>query len=123
MQQVDLGDVLEFYGVQFRGTRREEKVLCPVHSESNPSMSINLLKGVAHCWSCGWAGDGLALISELEGIDRSASAKVAASRSFKALDAEGSGAEVSFGSVPSGRVVRRKGRKRGKSQYLPPWIV
>ena len=123
MQQVDLGDVLEFYGVQFRGNRREEKVLCPVHSDTNPSLNINLLKNVGKCHACGWAGSGLELIMAMEGIDRDASRGFAANHRFKAFDAEGSGAEISFGSVPRGGVVRRKGRKRGKSQYVPPWIV
>ena len=123
MQQVDLGDVLEFYGVQFRGTRREEKVRCCVHDDSTPSLNINLLKNVGKCHACGWAGSGLELIMAMEGIDRDASRGFAANHRFKAFDAEGSGAEVSFGSVPRGGVVRRKGRKRGKSQYLPPWAV
>ena len=118
MRQVDLGDVLEFYGVQFRGTRREEKVLCPVHSDTNPSLNINLLKNVGKCHACGWAGNGLELIMAMEGIDRDASRGFAERSGFKAVTGSGDAdPEPGNGTF----APQRRKRRRGKSTYTPPW--
>lgn len=45
------------------------KISCVFHSDDNPSMSLNVDKQYAHCFSCQWAGDSFALIMEVENTD------------------------------------------------------
>lgn len=38
----------------FRSTN--EMIQCPFHKDKTPSMSIDLSRGICHCFSCGWKG-------------------------------------------------------------------
>lgn len=52
-----------------RGGSGNALILCPAHSERNPSCSVHLASGKAHCFSCGWAvGDVVALHHALGGF-------------------------------------------------------
>ncbi|MFI5297766.1 MAG: CHC2 zinc finger domain-containing protein [Polyangiales bacterium] len=47
-------------------------VVCPFHGDRRPSMSITLATDGTtrvHCFGCGWSGDALALIAEVNGLD------------------------------------------------------
>ena len=47
---------------------RVGNVLCVLHSESTPSMSIDRERGLYKCHSCGKGGDVFTLLNELEGL-------------------------------------------------------
>lgn len=66
--EVDLGKILDFYGVAYRNQSGWHNILCPVHSERNPDCGVNLDAGRIKCHACGFRGDGLDLIMELEGV-------------------------------------------------------
>lgn len=56
------------------GAKRQPRgrvVLCPHHREKNPSCSVQTRDGrvVAHCFTCGWRGDSLAIVAEVRGLD------------------------------------------------------
>lgn len=53
VQDADAGEVL---------------INCPFHGETNPSLSVNLAKGVFHCFSCKESGPFAKLIAEFDGI-------------------------------------------------------
>lgn len=50
---------------------REVKIVCPVHDDNKPSLSINLEKRLFRCLACQVAGDMVLLLRYLEGRDRS----------------------------------------------------
>jgi DNA primase len=43
--------------------------LCPFHSDSSPSLSVNLQTGLFKCFACGAAGDAFAFYQKLKGVD------------------------------------------------------
>jgi DNA primase len=45
------------------------QALCPFHDERTPSMSVDVVKKLYHCFGCGAGGDGISFIRELEGVD------------------------------------------------------
>ena len=61
---VDLVALLEAHGVAVRKVGRGRKALCPFHEEKTPSLSIDLKKGVYHCFGCGKSGDSLTFLQE-----------------------------------------------------------
>jgi DNA primase len=43
--------------------------LCPFHNENTPSLSVTDGKGVFHCFGCHAAGDVIAFVQKIEGVD------------------------------------------------------
>ena len=68
-ERPDVQQVLEHYGVNVTGLHGNRQVLCPVVPENVPSCSVNLDKGLIHCFGCGFAGDSISLIMEKEHCD------------------------------------------------------
>ena len=62
--RVDLVALFEAHGLAVRKMGRGFKALCPFHSETTPSMSIDRKKGVYHCFGCGKSGDHLTFLQE-----------------------------------------------------------
>lgn len=56
--------------MELRGSGREESVLCPVHSEDRPSMTVNAEKGVFFCFACDFKGNAISLVMAMESVDR-----------------------------------------------------
>ena len=54
--------ILEHYGLNIS----KNKCLCPFHNDTNPSMSIHIGKGIAHCFSCGAGGNAISFIQKYE---------------------------------------------------------
>lgn len=54
--------ILEHYGLNIS----KNKCLCPFHNDTNPSMSIHTVKGIAHCFSCGAGGNAVSFIQKYE---------------------------------------------------------
>ena len=70
--------ILERYDVRFRSTvNGNQKVRClnraaHPNGDRNPSASVNLGRGLYHCFACGLSGDGYDILYELEGLKAAA---------------------------------------------------
>lgn len=114
----DLQEVLEHYGAHVHG---DGKILCLVHEEDNPSMNVQLGKGLWFCHSCGQGGSSWDMIMKKEGVDFSGARTIAASAGFASAAHEGSGDDV-----PGVLGRRRPGVSRGSrtsrgSAWRRPW--
>jgi DNA primase len=58
-------EVAERYGLRFNSAGF---ALCPFHSERTPSFKIH--NGRGHCFGCGWHGDAIDFVQQLQGIGR-----------------------------------------------------
>ena len=52
----------------FKVSRNEAKTLCPLHSDTNPSLRVNIEKGVWFCDPCGKGGDLFQLVATYYGL-------------------------------------------------------
>lgn len=48
---------------------REYKACCPFHSERTPSFTVNDALSFAHCFGCGWHGDVIRVVMDMERCD------------------------------------------------------
>jgi len=48
---------------------REFRACCPFHADRTPSFYVNDDKGFAHCFGCGWHGDGPDFLMAVHGCD------------------------------------------------------
>lgn len=53
--------------VKLQRTGREYKGLCPFHQERTPSFTVVDANEWAHCFGCGWHGDVIRFVMEIEG--------------------------------------------------------
>lgn len=76
-EELDIGAVLDFYGLQYRSDRRgEQSIKCPIHEDRTPSASLNLDKGLWNCFSCNTGGDAISLIMTREVLTYEAALKI-----------------------------------------------
>ncbi len=63
-------DILEVVGKHVKLERRGKNYfgLCPFHDDKNPSMSVNVEKGIFTCFSCGTKGDAIIFNQKIKGI-------------------------------------------------------
>lgn len=56
---MDVKELLTNKNIKFKSSARDYVINClnPEHEDSNPSMRIDKLTGVFHCFSCGFSGD------------------------------------------------------------------
>lgn len=121
----DIGAVLEHYGVPIYSSRRHLNVLCPIHDDGRPSMSVDLDEDLFHCFACDKGGTALHLISEMEGISLDEAREFAASHGWtEGGTASGNGTVLSrprslygtgFGSAGSAD------DRRLRTKYVPSW--
>ena len=64
-----LGDVVEGYGVQLRGSGRVRQGVCPFHEESEGSFTVYADSERWYCFGCGEGGDVLDFIGRIENLD------------------------------------------------------
>lgn len=121
MTRLDLADVLDYIGVTYRTGRREVKVRCPVHGDRDPSMNVNLRDGLVHCHACGWGGNALQLLMEVEGCDAESGLALAAKNGIGTLDAEEGSGSIPLGYMDGRRLPGSKRDKRTVKRYIPPW--
>lgn len=57
-----------FHDVNFEENRGEVKVLCPFHSDTKPSATVNTDKSLFHCWVCGKGHNEEQFMAEVKGI-------------------------------------------------------
>lgn len=55
--------------MQVRKAGRLFKALCPFHQEKSPSLSLDPVKGLFHCFGCGAGGDVYTLVTRLESVN------------------------------------------------------
>ena len=55
-------------GFKFNGNP-EVKCLCPFHPDTNPSLSINIEKGLFLCRACGETGNAIQFVQKKYGVD------------------------------------------------------
>lgn len=63
--------VADYYGLELERSGSDEnqrKALCPFHDDHDPSLSINLEKGIFQCWVCGAKGNLLDFVMQMEEI-------------------------------------------------------
>ena len=69
MRTTILQQLLEEDGIKIpKGTGAEHMILCFIHSESDPSMSVNIAKGVYFCHGCGAKGNAYTYLTEVRGL-------------------------------------------------------
>lgn len=68
-EKPDLERTLAHYGVTVTGLHGNRLILCPVHDERVPSLSVNLDKQLMFCHACSFKGDSINLIMEKESCD------------------------------------------------------
>jgi DNA primase len=64
--RADFRAVLDHYGLKVVGRREQAKIHCPFHDDERPSCSVNLERGLFHCFSCNEAGNVLDFVFRLE---------------------------------------------------------
>jgi hypothetical protein len=60
----ELAKVLWYYGLIPTVDEAVQKIVCPFHSDVNPSMMIDLQKGMWYCFGCGKSGDARKFVSD-----------------------------------------------------------
>jgi hypothetical protein len=66
-RSVPILDVCQRLGIKLRGVGRSYRGPCPIHGGDGPNFSVQE-GGGARCWSCGWTGDGIALVMQVRGL-------------------------------------------------------
>ncbi|HSR44225.1 MAG TPA: DNA primase [Acidimicrobiia bacterium] len=59
---------------------RAVKAICPFHQEKTPSMSIDVARGLYHCFGCGVGGDVFKFVQETQALDFSEAVEFLAAR-------------------------------------------
>src|SRR5215218_4274796 len=67
--RADFRAALLHYGLTLVGQGDQAKVLCPFHDDERPSCSVNLTKGLWHCFSCHTSGNVLDFVHRMETRD------------------------------------------------------
>lgn len=81
-----LRQVLEHYGVRLRG---RGNVCCPAHDDADPSMSVDLNRGVWYCFSCGKGGGWVKLVQLMEGVGWREAKRIAAGFGVRGGEVDG----------------------------------
>lgn len=63
----DLISVMEHYGLQYEGDRK--KLMCPFHSGNSPSLGVDTVKGLWHCFGCNAGGTAYDMVMLYEECD------------------------------------------------------
>ena len=78
-EATDLGElVAEVTKVKRSG--RSVMAVCPFHQEKTPSMSVDVARGLYHCFGCGKSGDVFRFVQETQGLDFTDSLELLARR-------------------------------------------
>jgi hypothetical protein len=96
---VNVADVAERFG----GLKldRNDKALCPFHSEKTPSFSVDRKSNIFHCFGCNAGGDAVDFVAKIRGIEPLEAARQIA-ESF-GIDAGVYGSDKRVGAKPAKR--------------------
>lgn len=67
LEAVDIVEVVTGY-TQLRGYGAEQKGMCPLHDDKQPSLEVNASKQLFHCFGCQKGGNAINFIMECEGL-------------------------------------------------------
>ena len=68
-QNADFKSVLSHYGLDVNKDGHKEgqfKTLCPFHDDTKPSLKVNTIKNIYHCFACDAGGNILEFVQEME---------------------------------------------------------
>lgn len=69
LEEVDVVSFLEELGIQnIREKGQEVFYSCPFHDDNEPSASMQEGSTLAHCFGCGWSGNAITFLADLEGV-------------------------------------------------------
>lgn len=68
-RSVGILDLLTRYGIESQRRGNKHKALCPFHEDHNPSLSVDPVENVWHCFGCGKGGSSIDFVMQKEGID------------------------------------------------------
>lgn len=74
----NLATILGHYGIAMIGRGANRKALCPFHDDQRPSLSLDLDRGLFHCFGCQAKGNALEFVAQQEGLDRKTGLRQAA---------------------------------------------
>ncbi|MCF6147323.1 MAG: DUF927 domain-containing protein [Candidatus Kuenenia sp.] len=78
-KMLDRIDYRSFYQKHISGFeangKTEVQCLCPFHDDKNPSLSVNVEKGVFRCFGCGKKGDAVTFLQLCYGLDKKSAVK------------------------------------------------
>jgi hypothetical protein len=113
VEGVEPRSVLAHYGIT---AYRQCKVRCPVHDESRPSCSVDPVRGLINCFGCGWQGDVIKLVMEIEGLVFRDAVEFA-----KGLSHPGGAAVAPVADGPRGGLFGGAGDSAGGGGKVSPW--
>jgi DNA primase catalytic core len=67
-KRTDLVALFESFGVSLTKKGSSYMGLCPFHKDTNPSLSVDPVKGLYHCFGCGESGDAIELVKKLKSV-------------------------------------------------------
>jgi len=68
VRQVPISDILASENIEFKRIGREVVTICPWHSDTNPSLTVNDDKNICFCFACGGGSDGIAYVQQRFGL-------------------------------------------------------
>ncbi len=66
--RIDLSELIESYGHRVKRVGSRFVCCCPFHNEKTPSFSIDVAKGLYHCFGCGESGSVFTFVQKQEGL-------------------------------------------------------
>lgn len=76
-RQASFATILEYYKLKVIGVGARRFILCPFHQEATPSCSVELTRGLFHCFGCSVEGTIVDFVAKMERINlRSAAEKI-----------------------------------------------
>ena len=67
-ESTDLVDLISEV-TKVKRSGRSFMAVCPFHEEKTPSMSVDRVRGLYHCFGCGKGGDVFSFVQETQGVD------------------------------------------------------
>lgn len=74
--RTDFKGLLTWLGLEVKKNGRGWKILCPFHNDTDPSCSVDLQKGLFHCFGCGAEGDKIQFVKLYKHTDFKGAVKV-----------------------------------------------
>jgi len=115
-------DILEVVGKHVKLERRGKNYfgLCPFHDDKNPSMSVNVEKGIFTCFSCGTKGDAIIFNQKIKGITYEESIKELSDKTINYTKKEPTSIEKIYNEVATFYEYNLHNSESGKEalQYL-----